>query len=88
MRVSVEAATRAQRSGIEAVARAPRLTGYGATEQSALESLRRSVRAWVIGLRSGGYLEEALSDHALDWSPEGDEVEVSISVLESQPSGA
>ena len=87
MRITIECVLTPQRGGIEASARELSLAGYGSDERSAIDSLRRGVRAWVIGLRSGGFdVEQALRRHAIEW--EDGPGETDVQVVAVQPSGA
>lgn len=54
------------------------LAGHGNDSASADESLRRTVRAWCVGLQVRGELEPALRSRGMRWDPEGSELEIEI----------
>ena len=79
MDFTVEASIRPVKHGIDARSADLNMCGHGEDEDSAIESLRRTVQAWVIGLRRGGVLEQTLAAKEIGYdlsSP--DEVNVQI----------
>ena len=83
MRIFIGAELSPIRGGIEARAPELRMCGHGPDREGALDSLRRGVRAWVIGLQQigNGQLESAIAARGLNTDPHGDAVEISIEEL-------
>lgn len=84
MRVTVEAAVRQVRTGVEARAIRFGLVGHGLDEEDALEGLKEAVRAWCRSLHGLGLLAKALKQRDVDWSGDQDQVpELEVRVAEA-----
>lgn len=78
MKIQLDAQLRPIRPGIEAYAASVHLTGHGRDAEEALDSLRRGVRAWCIGLQCAGELERVLRRRGIPWESDGDTITVDL----------
>lgn len=70
VRVSVEATVMETQRGVLARCKKLRLTGSGASDDEAMESLRRAVTAWCTGLQRQHALDSSLQRRGIQRTPD------------------
>lgn len=85
MKVTIMAEIKQTKTGIEARSPELHLTSHALDRNEAIESLRRGVLAWCIGLQSLGKLDKAINQRQLKWESNGASVEVELILQESEP---
>ena len=78
MKISFDVQLREGRSGIEARSPVLKLTGHGLSQEDALESLKRGVFAWCLGLQKAGILESVLKRRKIDFQTDGHSIVVEL----------
>ena len=80
MKLLVSATVEPIKNGVAVRCPQLRLVGHGKEQVEAVESLRRGIRAWCLGLQRSGRLESALGRRGMKWQPDGDGLMVEVSV--------
>lgn len=78
MKISFDVQLREGRSGIEARSPVLRLTGHGLSQEDAIESIKRGVLAWCLGLQKLGILDNVLKKKKIHFISDGDSILVDI----------
>jgi hypothetical protein len=78
MKISFDVQLREGKSGVEARNAAIRLTGHGIRQEDAVESLKRGILAWCLGLRKAGILENVLERKGIVFHADGNSIGIEI----------
>ena len=82
MRLVVGASLSPIKGGIEARCSELKICGHGMERVQAVESLKRSVAAWCVGLQRAGLLEQAIAERGLVSEESDASIEVEVETLD------